>query len=180
MTDVAPAFDPQPCLEGPRLALRPLRADDKAALYAAAADPLIWAQHPVPDRHTEPEFDRFFAESLASGGALVVIERASGRIIGTSRFHGYDAARREVEIGWTFLGRAYWGGSYNRELKRLMLDHAFRCVDRVLFCIGPDNLRSQRAVEKIGARRDAEPDTHGRVVYRITRQAFEANATNPI
>ena len=179
MTDAAPVFDPQPCLEGPRLALRPLRAGDKAALHAVAADPLIWAQHPVPDRHTEAEFDRFFAESLASGGALVVIERAANRIIGASRYHGFDAARREVEIGWTFLGRAYWGGSYNHELKRLMLNHAFRHVDRVLFCIGPDNLRSQRAIEKIGARREAEPDARGRVIYRLTPQDFEASETNP-
>lgn len=77
MTDSATGFDSQPRLEGPRLALRPLRASDRDALDAAAADPLIWTQHPDPDRHSETGFDRFFAESLASGGALVVIERAS-------------------------------------------------------------------------------------------------------
>ena len=179
MTDAARAFDPQPCLEGPRLALRPLRAADRNELYAAASDPLIWAQHPDPERHREAAFDRFFAESLASGGALVVIERAGGRIIGSSRFHGYDARRREVEIGWTFLARAYWGGSYNRELKRLMLAHAFASVVHVLFYIGPDNRRSQRAVEKIGARRDPEPDARGRVIYRLSPEDFEASEKNP-
>lgn len=179
MTETAGDFDPQPRLEGPRLALRPLRAADRAGLRAAASDPLIWAQHPDPERHSEAGFERFFAESLASGGALAVIERAGGRIIGSSRYHAYDAERRELEIGWTFLARAYWGGSYNRELKRLMLAHAFRSVDRVLFYIGPDNRRSQRAVEKIGARRDPEPDARGRVVYRLTPEDFEASETIP-
>lgn len=175
MIDAATGFDPQPCLDGPRLALRPLRADDKAELHAAASDPLIWAQHPDRERHTEAGFERYFADALASGGALVVIDRASGRIVGSSRFHGYDAGRREVEIGWTFLAREYWGGSYNRELKELMLAHAFSSVDCVLFAIGPDNLRSQRAVEKIGARRDPEPDARGYAIYRLTPADFRAS-----
>jgi len=57
-----------------------------------------------------------------------------------------------VEIGWTFLERAFWGGTYNREMKSLMLDHAFKFVDRVVFVVGENNLRSQRALQKIGAR----------------------------
>lgn len=62
----------------------------------------------------------------------------------------YDEAARRVEIGWTFLARDYWGGTYNREMKRLMLEHAFRFVDRVFFNVGATNYRSQRAMEKIG------------------------------
>jgi len=75
-----------------------------------------------------------------------------------------------VEIGWTFLGRAYWGGRYNGEMKRLMLDHAFRSVNRVIFVIGPDNRRSQRAVEKLGAvRTGTTTDAQGRhrLVYEL-------------
>jgi hypothetical protein len=53
--------------------------------------------------------------------------------------------------GWTFLARAYWGGSYNGELKQLMLRHAFRFVRRVVFLVDPANIRSQQAVERIGA-----------------------------
>ena len=53
--------------------------------------------------------------------------------------------------GWTFLARSHWGGEYNREMKRLMLDHAFRFVGRVVFLIDSANHRSQRATEKIGA-----------------------------
>src|SRR5215470_6323211 len=98
-------FDPQPTLAGPLLELRPLRADDWPGLFAVASDPLIWAQHPSPDRHQEEVFRRFFAEALESGGALVAIERASGAIVGSSRYHDFDAARGSVEIGWTFLAR---------------------------------------------------------------------------
>ena len=165
------SFDYQPVLKGDLVELRPLRRDDHAELYAVAADPLIWAQHPVGNRHEEAVFRGFFEEALASGGALVVIENESRRIIGSSRFHGYDRERSEVEIGWTFLARSYWGGRYNGEMKRLMLEHAFRFVRSVVFLVGPENIRSQRAVEKIGGvRAGRRPDAHGResYVYRIT------------
>jgi RimJ/RimL family protein N-acetyltransferase len=95
-------------------------------------------------------FKDFFREALESRGAFAVIDRESGRMIGSSRYYGYDAARREIEIGWTFLARAFWGGIYNREMKTLMLRHAFRFVDRVIFLVGPQNFRSQRAMKKIG------------------------------
>lgn len=143
-------FDPQPVLQGELVVIRPLREDDLDALYAVARDPLIWEQHPSPERAREDPFRAFFAESLASGGALVVLDRATGKVIGSSRYHGFDRERSEVEIGWTFLARKYWGGQYNGELKRLMLEHAFRFVESVVLLVGPDNVRSQRAVEKIG------------------------------
>jgi N-acetyltransferase len=145
------SFDYQPTLQGTLIALRPLRADDHDALLAVASDPLIWEQHPDQTRYVPEGFRAFFQQSLDSGGALVVIDLATGAIIGSSRFHGYDEAAGEVEIGWTFLARKYWGGTWNGEMKRLMLGHAFRSVRQVVFLIGPLNLRSQRAVEKIGA-----------------------------
>jgi N-acetyltransferase len=144
------AFDFQPVLHGELIILRLLRADDFSELSAVAADPLIWEQHPVKDRHEPAPFRAFFDESLESGGALVACDRRTGLLIGSSRFHAHDETRREVEIGWTFLARAYWGGFYNGEMKRLMLRHAFSFVDRVVLPVGPANYRSQRAVEKIG------------------------------
>lgn len=174
-------LDRQPVLRGELLELRPLRAADFDALFQVAADPLIWAQHPDRDRYQEPVFRAFFAEALASGGALVALDRASGRIIGSSRYHGYDAAAGVVEIGWTFLARACWGGRYNGEMKRLMLEHAFRSVSRVRFVIGPENRRSRRAVEKIGAvPAGSTTDARGRerVVYEITPARY-AGATRP-
>lgn len=169
------SFDLQPTLKGELLELRPLSAEDFGELYRVASDPLIWEQHPASDRYREEVFKEFFREALESGGALVAIDTSDGRMIGSSRYHGYDAQRCEVEIGWTFLARSHWGGRYNGEMKRLMLDHAFRFVERVLFLIGPRNLRSQRAVEKIGATRaGSRQDAYGResFIYQITRSHF--------
>jgi len=136
-----------------------------------ASDPLIWEQHPEHNRYQEPTFRAFFEEALTSGGALVALDRATGQIIGSSRYYGYDSEESVIEIGWTFLARAYWGGRYNGEMKRLMLEHAFRWVTRVGFIIGPDNRRSQRAVEKIGGvHAGTATDARGqaRLVYELT------------
>lgn len=164
-------FDLQPVLRGDLVELRPLRPEDFHDLFAAASDPLIWAQHPVKDRWTEEGFRTFFVESLESAGALVAIDSASQRIIGSSRYHGYDESRSEVEIGWTFLARSHWGGLYNGEMKRLMLRHAFRFVRSVVLLVTPQNTRSLRAVEKIGGVRvGSRLDDGGRPshLYRIT------------
>jgi N-acetyltransferase len=175
-------FDPQPILIGDLLELRPLRAEDYQALFAVAADPLMWEQHPCKDRHREEVFKVFFREALESGGALLALDRNNGRAIGSSRFHGYDEGKSEVEIGWTFLARSHWGGVYNREMKRLMLRHAFRFVNSVVFMVGPHNFRSQRAVEKIGGVRvGTGPDATGResLIFRIEASAFATGLGGP-
>src|SRR2546430_7270193 len=143
-------FELQPHLVGDLLEVRPLRPEDWESLFAVASDPLIWEQHPAHDRYKEEVFKEFFREALQSGGAFVVIDRKTRKIIGSSRYFGFEPTRSEIEIGWTFLARSHWGGKYNGELKRLMLDHAFKFVENVVFLIGPTNIRSQKAVEKIG------------------------------
>ncbi len=166
------AFDKQPDLEGDLLQLRPMQADDFRRLYAVGGDPLLWEQHPCPERWKPDPFRDFFEESLTSGGALTVIERATGAIIGSSRFHGYDVANNEIEIGWSFLARSHWGGAYNGEMKFLMLDHAFRFVNVVVFLIHPINLRSQKATEKVGGVRNgwrATGDGTDCYLYEIKR-----------
>jgi RimJ/RimL family protein N-acetyltransferase len=146
-------LDRQPMLEGERLLLRPLQPADWDALFAVASDPLIWQQHPAYDRWREPVFRAFFENALANKGALVAIDRASGAVIGSSRFEGLDEADGgSVEIGWTFLARAFWGGAHNREMKRLMLAHALASVAECRFLVGAANTRSRRALENIGAR----------------------------
>lgn len=145
-------FDGQPLLDGETLTLRPLREDDFETLYAVASDRLLWQQHPHSDRYKPDVFRGFFDDAMRSGGALLITTK-DGTAIGSSRYDHYDQAGSEIEVGWTFLARSHWGGGTNRELKSLMLDHAFRFVDRVVFLVGPGNLRSQRAVEKIGGRR---------------------------
>ena len=148
--DASPLLDLQPTLSGKLVVLRPLHESDWTDLYAVAADPLIWDQHPEPERCQAAVFRRFFDSGLAGGGALVVLDAATGSVIGSSRFHGLDAGRSEVEIGWTFLARSHWGGRCNGEMKQLMMAHALRSVESVFFAVAPGNLRSQRAMTKIG------------------------------
>jgi N-acetyltransferase len=145
------SFDLQPHLIGELIELRPLTREDWHDLFAVASDPLIWEQHPESDRYKEEVFRNFFEGALKSGGAFVVIDTRTRQIIGSTRFHGYDPEKAEIEIGWTFLARKYWGGSYNAEMKQLMLDHAFKFVEYVVFFVGEDNIRSRKATEKIGA-----------------------------
>ena len=148
------AFDFQPHLKGELIELRPLRPEDWDDLFVVASDPLIWEQHPESDRYKEDVFKVFFREAMESGGAFVVVDTKSQQIIGSTRFYGYDPVKSEIEIGWTFLARKYWGGRYNAEMKRLLLDHAFRFVETVVFFVGAQNFRSQKAMEKIGAIRN--------------------------
>ncbi len=172
-------FDLQPTLTGDLVTLRPMRPDDFDALFAVASDPLVWELHPIRDRYREPVFRALFEDGLASGGTLVAIARDTGAVAGSSRYSALYAEPGEIEIGWTYLARAHWGGPFNQDMKRLMLTHAFRFVDTVIFRIGETNLRSRRAIEKIGAvltdREDpapaASPVRH--LVYAITREGFE-------
>jgi RimJ/RimL family protein N-acetyltransferase len=168
-------FELQPVLTGDLVELRPLRQEDFTVLFAVASDPLIWEQHPEPDRCTEPVFRKFFRGAMDSGGAFVVLDRRDGHVIGSSRFAGYDEASGEIEIGWTFLARSHWGGNYNGEMKRLMLTHAFRFVHRVVFRVGPNNRRSQRALEKIGASYvgiETNSERGDFALFEISRDAF--------
>ncbi|WP_299150334.1 GNAT family protein [uncultured Tateyamaria sp.] len=146
------AFPDQPTLTGPTLRLRPLSVDDHAALAAAASDPAIWAGHPARDRHKPDVFTPYFDMLLDAGGTLVITEGGSGAVIGCSRYYPAPEGAGEIGIGFTFLTTAHWGGTTNRELKTLMLDHAFRHVDRLWFHIGPSNIRSQKATAKLGAK----------------------------
>ena len=148
---VGMAFDLQPHLKGELIELRPLIPNDWDDLFAVASDPLIWEQHPERDRYKEDVFRVFFKDALESAGAFVIIDRKTQRIIGSTRFYGYDPHKSEIEIGWTFLARKYWGGRNNAEMKRLLLNHAFRFVESVVFLVGENNVRSQKALEKIGA-----------------------------
>lgn len=170
-------FDLQPKLAGELIEIRPLTVEDFDELFKAASDPLIWEQHPESDRYKREVFQRYFDGAIGSKGAFVVIERTSGRIIGSSRYWNLGMAAGEVEIGWTFLERAFWGGAFNRELKSLMIAHALRFVERVVFIVGVDNHRSQKAMEKIGAKFEGRADRPGpdgtmklNVMYVVTRR----------
>ena len=160
-------LDRQPRLEGKTILLRPLREDDFSALFAVASDPLIWEQHPAHDRWQEPVFRAFFDDAIAQGGALAVVDRATGAMVGSSRYQGLEHADGgSVEIGWTFLARSVWGGPTNREMKRLMVAHALESVAECRFAVAESNARSRRAMEKIG----------GRLIDRVEERGMAGSA----
>lgn len=139
-------------LIGKSISLRLLQAEDFDELHRAAADPLIWEQHPDPLRYEREAFRvKFFEPAVICQMAYVVVDNATGQLIGSSRFYEHDEAMREIAIGFTFLAKSHWGGAANREMKQLMLDHAFAGgIERVWFHVGKSNMRSRKAMEKIG------------------------------
>lgn len=143
--------DFQKVLENEIILLQPLKAVDFDDLYAVASDPLIWEQHPNPDRWKKEVFRNFFEGALKSGGPYVVKDIRTGKIVGSSRYYDYNPEGGYVFIGYTFLGKEFWGKGYNHAMKSLMLNHAFQFVDKVYFHVGIHNIRSQKAMEKIGA-----------------------------
>ncbi len=172
-----PPFDFQPSLAGNLILLRPLSADDFEALYQASSDPLIWEQLPSVERHRRDVFEQFFAESLSLRTTLAIVECDSLKLVGSSRFARHSEERNEVEIGWTFLTRRCWGKGHNAEAKQLMLEHAFSFVDSVFFVAAATNLRSRRAIEKMGAKFEQEidwpPDAEIQdesMMYRLTKK----------
>ncbi len=173
-------FDLQPKLSGDLVSLRPLGRSDREALFAVASDPLIWEQHPEPNRWQESVFDKLFERLMDSGGALLVSDIASGDVIGSSSYYAWNPEANDVVIGYTFLARRVWGGRYNAELKKLMVDHAFRFVDRAWFHVGTGNRRSQMAMTKIGAQlsHEAVRESGGVVTsflhYFIDRDGWKA------
>lgn len=143
----------QPFLENDLVGLRPLIQFDFEALYDIASDPLIWEQHQNKDRYTRENFTAFFNESIASKGALIIVDAKTNSIIGSSRFKIIDEEEKVIEIGWSFLGRAYWGGYYNQTFKKLMVNYGLQHCNYVIFYVNCKNYRSQRAMEKLGARK---------------------------
>ncbi|MEM7221177.1 MAG: GNAT family N-acetyltransferase [Pseudomonadota bacterium] len=144
------AFDDQPTLTSDLVSIRPIEATDLEGLYAPASDPRVWADHPAKDRYQRDVFERWFADGQENR-ALVFLRANSDEIIGSSRYYKVDTEPTDICIGFTFIGLDYWGGAYNRAIKTLMLDHAFRSFDKVWFHIAPSNLRSQKATMKLGA-----------------------------
>lgn len=173
-------MDRQPTLAGETLLLRPLVEADREGLFLVASDRELWALHPSHDRWQRPVFDALFDEAVNNGGALAAVDKVSSRIVGSSQFRPSSAVPGAMEIGWSFLARDTWGGAANREMKRLMLAHALASVERCVFRVGSGNLRSRRAMEKIGGSlmpltQDVDyPDgrsiTH--VFYEIDRASF--------
>lgn len=175
-------FSIQPILENDYVKLIPLQENDFEQLFSVASDPLVWEQHPNKDRYKRDVFERFFEGAIESGGAFKIIEKNTGEIAGSTRFYNYNAADNSIFIGYTFYARKFWGSKMNPQVKKLMLDYIFQFVDKVNFHVGKDNLRSQKAMEKLGAKKVdeltvayyGEPDRLN-VVFEILKTDYNIN-----
>lgn len=164
----------QPNLQNDRILIRPLFERDFDELYQVASDPLIWEQHPSKNRYQLDVFTSMFNDSLKSGGVLVVIDKSTSKIIGSSRYYDADLEKGDVVIGYTFLARKYWGGEYNRQVKDLMINHALTYFKRALFHVDSNNIRSQKAMEKIGGVLFRKFEKSGRTIfeYALGREEY--------
>ncbi len=149
-------FDLQAELQNNVVKIRSLQYSDFEQLYAIAADPLLWEQHPNPDRWKREVFEVFFKGAMESKGAFLVMDAKSGIPIGTSRLYEYVPELKRINLGYTFVSRDCWGKGHNPALKSLMLDYAFRWVEEVYLHIGEVNVRSQKSIERIGAKKVEE------------------------
>lgn len=140
-----------PILQNDLIKLIPLQETDFEILYSVASDPAIWEQHPNKNRYEQNVFKTFFEGAIKSHGAYLVYDVARGKAIGSTRFYDYDSDRKSILIGYTFLATQWWGKGYNSAMKSLMLNHAFTFADTVYFHVGANNIRSQKAMEKLGA-----------------------------
>jgi hypothetical protein len=157
----------QSILRNQFITLQPITSSDFEALYVVAADPLIWEQHPDNLRYQKDVFQQYFDSAIESKGAFLIIDNVTNEIIGSSRYYELDKTNKQIAIGYTFIARKYWGTNYNHQLKKLMIDYAFAFVDIVLFYIGEDNIRSQKAIQKIGATYLRQQDKS--VIYTINK-----------
>ena len=146
-------FDLQPTLENALIKIIPLRVEDFDVLYKVASDPLIWEQHPNKNRYQKKVFQNFFKGAIESKGAFLVYEKETGKVIGSSRYYEPDEENNSIAVGYTFIGRDYWGKGFNKALKMLMFDYAFQFVGKIILHIGETNFRSQKATEKLGAKK---------------------------
>lgn len=143
----------QPILENDNVKLVPLDPTDFEQLFAVASDPKIWEQHPNKDRYKREVFENFFQGAMESGGAFKIIEKNTVEMAGSTRFYDYNADDNSIFIGYTFYATKFWGSKLNPQVKKLMLDYIFQFVDKVNFHVGKDNIRSQKAMEKLGAKK---------------------------
>lgn len=137
-------------LEGKLVRMIPSKEEHFEALYQVAADPAVWALHPEKNRSERDVFRKYFAGALESGGAYTVYSIQTGEVVGCTRYNGLTT--NSVEIGYTFVGSKFFGKGHNTEMKQLMIVHAFKSVEKIHFYIGEENVRSRRAVEKLGAK----------------------------
>ena len=157
-----PVFDPRPVvLRGRHVRLEPLSRTHAADLLRAGSDPDIWRYMPRGPLHDRADIDRFIAEAVAemdSGQQIpfAIVDAQSGTAIGSTRYLELRRAHRALEIGWTWIATAHQRTPVNTQCKLLLIEHAFEALGavRVQFRTDARNVRSQTAIDRIGAHRE--------------------------
>ena len=151
-------IDINPRLEDEKLILSPLQENDFEELYMAASNPEIWEQHPNKNRWRRDVFKVFFDGAIKSKGAFKIVDKSTGKVIGSTRFYDYNPKDQSILIGYTFFAKEYWGKGMNHMVKRMMLDYIFQFVSIVNFHVGAENVRSQISISRLGVTKIAEEE----------------------
>jgi N-acetyltransferase len=179
-------------LEGSHVLLRPMEREDGPAIVEAASDGKLWelfyTSIPSADE-IDAYLDKAFADKeVGRAMPFVVIDRRDGRLVGSTRYMRMNSAARRLEIGTTFYAQSAQRSAINSEAKLLLLTHAFDVMDCLCVQLRTDafNFQSQRAIERLGAKKDGVLRNHsilnGRVrdtvVYSILANEWEGVKRN--
>jgi RimJ/RimL family protein N-acetyltransferase len=153
-------------LQGAHIALEPLLPEHAPALHAATAGDEMWSWMSF-DLRDRAQLERWMTLAFAARDRgeevpFVVVLRATGEVVGSTRYMDIRAMYRGVEIGWTWYRRDVWGGPVNPEAKYLLMRHAFEDWGAIRVCLKTDvkNVHSQNAIKKLGARYEGTLRNH--------------------
>jgi RimJ/RimL family protein N-acetyltransferase len=157
-----PEFDPRPTsLRGTHVILEPLSLAHAADLFVAGNDDSTWVYMPRPPLRSEEDAKTMIRQALVETEAgrevaFAIVATVSGAAVGSTRFLDLQPAHRGIEVGWTWIGAPWRRTAINTESKLLLLGHAFEDLGahRVTLKTDARNERAQRAIERIGARRE--------------------------
>lgn len=157
-----PAFEPRPTvLAGAHVTLEPLNLGHANDLFLAGGDDATWLYMPLPAPKSVDDTESMIRQALIDTEAgrevaFAIVARSSGRAVGSTRFLDIQRVHRGLEIGWTWVGAAWQRTALNTECKLLLLSHAFDGLGahRVTLKTDARNVRSQRAIERIGGVRE--------------------------
>jgi RimJ/RimL family protein N-acetyltransferase len=164
-------------LESASVKLSPLRVEHADALVIAASDGNLWELWFtfVPSQDSIGRYINDALNEQAQGLALpfVVIDKASGKVVGSTRFCHADTVNKRVEIGYTWYSKSSQGSSVNKECKNLLLTHAFEVLDAIAveFRTHWHNYASRQAIARLGAKQDGVLRNHQKMpdgLYRDT------------
>jgi len=174
-------------LENNVVLLRPLVREDSQALLAAGSYPEIWSymSTTIEDKSDVHNFveNALSNKSLMKEYPFVIVDKLSGQIIGSTRFMDIDSKHQRLEIGTTWLTPSFWRTAVNTNCKYLLLTYCFEVLglQRVQIKTDHDNIRSQKAIERIGATKEGvlrnhmirkDGSTRHTVMYSITLQEW--------